>query len=758
MNEYAKFLESKKIVDSPTGIANPPAPADVLFDFQRAIVDWSVRRGRAAIFAGTGLGKTAMQCEWSRIVSDYTNMPGLIIAPLAVSSQTIDEARRILGLNVRFLESDHGIIDNGLYITNYQKLHRFSPDRFGSIALDESSIIKNQDGRTRNALVSEWAHVPFRLACTATPAPNDFMEIGNHSEFLGVMSMTEMLATFFVHDGGETQKWRLKGHAEKDFWGWMASWCVCVTHPNDLGFHADGYDLPPLRIHEVIVDCDEEPNDGFLFALPANTLAERRTARSSSVEQRVAKAAEIASRIPLDEQICVWSNLNSESELAAKQMNAVEIAGRHSDDEKAERMLGFASGGVNRISTKPSIAGMGMNWQSCHHVFYIGLSDSWEQFYQSVRRFWRFGQKHPVDVYIVISSQEGAVLDNIKRKDKDAQKMTRSLVAHMKEFTKQELKGTSRMKSEYTTTTEEGNNFTAHLGDCVEGVSSLGDSSIGFTVFSPPFASLYTYSASDRDMGNCATHDNFYQHFKFLVEQLLRVTMPGRLCSFHCMNLPTSKSRDGFIGIRDFRGKLIQLFEDAGWIFHSEVCIWKDPVISMQRTKAIGLLHKQIKKDSCMSRQGIPDYLVTMRKPGDNNAPVDGEFDRYIGDNPPKPGGSLSIDVWQRYASPVWMDINPSDTLQYRSAREHNDERHICPLQLQVIERALELWSNPGDMVLSPFMGIGSEGYVALENKRRFIGFELKESYFKQAVANLRIAEAKAAENSLFPEMTEPVA
>lgn len=295
-----------------------------------------------------------------------------------------------------------------------------------------------------------------------------------------------------------------------------------------------------------------------------------------------------------------------------------------------------------------------------------------------------------------------------------------------------------------------GKDFVAYHGDCVEVFGDLPSDSIGYSIFSPPFASLYTYSASDRDMGNCSSDETFFEQFAFLIEQLFRTTKPGRLLSFHCMNLPTSKTHHGYIGIRDFRGDLIRAFEAKGWIYHSEAVIWKDPVTAMQRTKAIGLLHKQIVKDSCMSRQGIPDYLVTMRKPGVNAEPVSGEFEEYIGEDHPEKGGRLSIDIWQRYASPVWMDINPSDTLQFRSARENNDERHICPLQLQVIERGLELWSNPGDIVASPFMGIGSEGYVSIERGRKFIGAELKESYYKQSVANLLAAEQKKNELSLF--------
>lgn len=302
-----------------------------------------------------------------------------------------------------------------------------------------------------------------------------------------------------------------------------------------------------------------------------------------------------------------------------------------------------------------------------------------------------------------------------------------------------------------------GKNHTLYNGDCCEVICGIPDNSIGFSVFSPPFASLYVYSDSERDMGNSRTYEEFCEHFAFLIRELFRVTKSGRLCSVHCMNLPTSKSHDGVIGIRDFRGDIIRGFQSADWIYHSEVCIWKDPVTAMQRTKALGLLHKQIKKDSCMSRQGIPDYVCTFRKPGENPEPVSGEFDNWVGDDTFRKTGNFSIDVWQRYASPVWMDINPTRTLQYTTARDDKDERHICPLQLDVIDRCLELWSNPGDVVLSPFAGIGSEGWCSIRRGRKFVGIELKPSYFNVAAKNLAAAEAKAAESvwTLFDDEAE---
>lgn len=304
----------------------------------------------------------------------------------------------------------------------------------------------------------------------------------------------------------------------------------------------------------------------------------------------------------------------------------------------------------------------------------------------------------------------------------------------------------------------QGRNYIAYNADCVEVAKELEADSVGFIIYSPPFSSLYTYSNDERDMGNAASDDEFFRHFGFLIKEMCRVLQPGRLMAVHCMNLPTSKANDGFIGIKDFRGDLIRAFRGAGFIYHSEVCIWKDPVVAMQRTKAIGLLHKTIKKDSSLSRQGIADYLVVMRKPGENEQRIDGEISYYVGNEPPagfrpieRSDGSVmwvvdsesatNIDTWQRYASPVWMDINQTRTLQYQNARDTDDERHIAPLQLDVIERAMQLWSREDDVVFSPFMGIGSEGYVALQMGRKFIGTELKESYFALAKRNLDEAE-----------------
>lgn len=694
---YAAFVESKQIYLADAGLREIPELNAMLYGFQRDIVAWSLRKGRTALFCDCGMGKTPMQLEWANHVPG----PVLILAPLAVAQQTVREGKKF-GIDIRYERALSKLFDQT--ITNYDMLEKFDASKYAGVVLDESSILKSYDGAFRNLIIESFSQTPFRLACTATPAPNDYMELGNHCEFLGVLTRTEMLSTFFVHDGGDTAKWRLKKHAQRDFWKWVCSWAVMMRKPSDLGY------------------------DG-LFAMPAITLEERRHARSVTVEERAQEVAEIVATKP-DEPWLIWCNLNSESQAAVDLIpDAVQVSGSDSREDKESRMLGFSSGSVRVMVSKPSIAGYGMNWQHCNNVVFLGLSDSYEQFYQAIRRCWRFGQTKPVNCYIVTSSQEGAVTENIKRKEKDAAKMAEEMVNNMHELNQQEVRGVhTHDKKVLVHRTDAGENWTMHLGDCVEVLTKFPTESIDYSIFSPPFASLYTYSALPNDMGNCRTHGEFYQHFSYLTKELFRVMRPGRNLSFHCMNLPISKERDGYIGVADFRGDMIRIFQEAGFIYHSEVCIWKDPVIAMQRTKALGLLHKQLKKDSCMSRQGIADYLVTMRMPGENPRPVSHTNE------------SFPVKVWQQYASPIWTDIDPSDTLQRASAREHDDERHICPLQLEVIRRGIRLWSNPNDEVLSPFAGIGSEGFVSIQEGRRFIGIELKESYFAQAVSNLRIA------------------
>jgi DNA modification methylase len=725
---YEAFLQAKAKAETACGF-EPQALGRHLFDFQTAIVDVACKRGRAAIFADTGLGKTAMQAEWARQVCAHTGGRVLIVAPLCVAQQTVEEESKF-GTTIKYCRHEDQT-EGEIIITNYEMVQHFDIPSYAGVVLDESSILKSHDSKTRAKIIEMFGATPYRLSCTATPSPNDHMELGNQAEFLGVMTAVEMLAMYFVHDGGETSQWRLKGHGKQRFWEWMASWAVCIRSPADLGFDGSAYVLPGLTMHEHVIDV-EEALPGQLFAGIAQTLTERRDAKRQSMIERVAITAALVNSHK--RPAIVWCHLNDESKaLTAAIPDAIEVTGSMTADEKERAVLAFTHSEKRVIVSKPSICGFGMNWQHCSDMVFAGLDDSFESFYQAVRRCYRFGQTEVVNVHLVSSSAEGAVKSNLERKQAQADDMAGSMVSHMRELTASIIKGSTMEKSDYKRDLAEGQGWKLHLGDCVEVTSEMPDNSIDFSIFSPPFASLYTYSNSDRDMGNCTTYSEFYDHFRFLVAQLFRVTKPGRLLSFHCMNLQTSKFRDGVIGLHDFRGELVRMFVEAGWIFHSEVCIWKDPVTAMQRTKALGLLHKTIRKDSSMSRQAIPDYLVTMRKPGENVEHIAHTHE------------SFPVQKWQRYASPVWMDINPTRTLQYRTARETDDERHICPLQLDVIERAIELWSNSGDLVLSPFAGIGSEGYVCIEMGRRFVGAELKRSYWELAKRNLSEARETQA-------------
>ncbi|MBU6231543.1 helicase [Patescibacteria group bacterium] len=433
---YKTFLENKRRCNVPTGF-EPPELHGKLFDFQKDIVSWACRRGRAALFEDCGLGKTPQQLAWANQVLEHTGKNQIIIAPLGVSRQHVREGKKF-GIDVNLVASMDEV-KRGISITNYEKLHKFDLSKFEGVVLDESSILKSYSGATRNEIIDKSSRVRYKLACTATPAPNDYMELGNHSEFLGVMSRVEMLATFFIHDGGETSKWRLKGHAESDFWKWLCSWSVNIRKPSDLGYEDGKFKLPKLNLHEHIVSSKQHL-EGHLFALPASTLQERRNARRASLNERVRMAADLCN----NEQWVFWCNLNQESEALTKALDAEEIRGSTSEEERERIILGFLDGSIRRVVSKPSIWGFGLNLQCCHNTALVGISDSYEEFYQVLRRFWRFGQEREVDAHVIISELEGAVLSNIKRKEEDARRMGDEMIAHMANISSEQIKGASR--------------------------------------------------------------------------------------------------------------------------------------------------------------------------------------------------------------------------------------------------------------------------------------------------------------------------
>lgn len=445
---YHEFIKNKAIVYQPSGFECTERNEN-LFGWQNDVVRWALRKGKCAIFSDCGTGKTRMLLHWANMVHKHENRGVLILAPLAVAQQTKAEGV-LCGIDVKVVR-DQSECENGLNITNYEMLQHFDASFFCGVVLDESSIIKHKDGKTRQMIQDMFEETAYKLCCTATPAPNDFMELGTHAQFLGVMKQTEMLATFFVHDGGETQKWRLKGHAEKKFFEWVAGWAACFKRPQDLGYEEEGYELPDLRIHEETVESTStELIDGqmMMFAPVGKTLLERRSARRNSMQDRVNRAAEIANAT--GEQVLVWCDLNSESKALTEAIKgAVEVEGSMSLEEKEKGITGFLKGENRVLVSKPSIAGFGINAQNAHIEIFVGLSDSFEAYYQAVRRCWRFGQDKPVDVYIIISDAEGAVKENIQRKQRDAERMTDELIGFTREFLQSDLKQTKRDVDEY---------------------------------------------------------------------------------------------------------------------------------------------------------------------------------------------------------------------------------------------------------------------------------------------------------------------
>lgn len=696
-----------------------------MFDFQKFIVKRAIRAGKYAIFADCGLGKTFMQLEWANQISKRMNKPVLILAPLAVSMQTINEAKRF-DLHCEKLKSD--VFGFGVYITNYEKLENVNSDQFCGVVLDESSILKNYEGSIKKQIIDSFANTPYKLACTATPSPNDPMELGNHSEFLDVMNRTEMLAMYFVHDGGETAKWRLKGHCIESFYHFVGTWAIMLNKPQDIGFEMNGYNLPKLNLKERQIITPKR-NNGKLFNHAIISATNFNEELRLTKIQRMEEVAKIVNES--SENFIIWIKQNEEGELIKKLIpDAVEVKGSDSPEYKEKTLLGFANNEFRILVTKTKIAQFGLNYQNCRNQIFASLDFSFEGLYQAIRRSYRFGQKNEVNIYLITTD----TMSNVKQSIGNKQKQFESMQDAMSKSINDHLMGNMMHESIHDTESESNQYYTIKRGDCVQLIKELHNESIGFSVFSPPFAELYTYSNHIEDMGNSKDYNEFLAQFTFLVTELYRVMKQGRNVAVHCMDLPVQKGKEGYIGLRDFSGMIKDAFEKEGFIYHSRVTIWKDPVVEMQRTKALGLLHKQVKKDSTMSRVGIPDYVMIFRKDGERTDPVTNT--------------DLPVDLWQKYASPVWMDIDYGNTLQgYRNARDEKDEKHICPLQLETIERLIHLYTNKNDTVLTPFMGIGSEVYQAVKMGRRGIGFELKESYY--AMAKKNIASAVILKNQL---------
>ena len=749
MSSYQEFIDSKNITNDYFGF-EPKNISQSLFDFQQDIVGWAVKKGRAAIFADTGLGKTAMQIEWARQVANHTNGNVLIVAPLCVANQTVREGVKF-GASINYCRSQDAV-KSGINITNYEMLKHFDVSTFAGVVLDESSILKSYMGKTKRMIIDACESVQYRLACTATPSPNDYLELGNHAEFLGVMPSNEMIMRFFINDTMEAGAYMLRPHAADKFWQWCASWSVCLSNPSDMGYDGDKYILPTLNqsFVEVSTESLEPGADDDMFRTVINATSIHKEVRLTA-ELRAVEVAKLVNES--EEPWLVWCNTNYEADaLKGLIPNAVDLRGSDTVEKKESSLEGFIDGSIRVLITKPSIAGMGLNLQHCRNMAFVGLSYSYEDYYQAIRRCYRFGQKREVNCYVMAADSERSILKIIQEKEKAHHTMKSEMTKAISIFHSE----TDMQNNTPYFGKQSGNNWELHHGDCVHVAQKIESGTIDLSVYSPPFSNLYIYSDSEYDMGNSSDDGEFMKHYSFLAEEMYRITREGRLTVIHCKDLPMYKGRDGAAGLRDFPGEIIKMYESKGWVFHSRVTIWKDPVIEMQRTKNHGLLYKQLCKDSAASRQGMADYLIVMRKWGDESKwesvtrggerfcdykgmtqcqPTDKDLARARTEEEEK--RLYSIAVWQRYASPVWFDINQTNVLNKMQAKEKDAERHICPLQLDVIERAVELWSNPNDLVFSPFTGIGSEGYVSLKMGRRFVGAELKKSYFDIACTNL---------------------
>lgn len=764
---YQDFLKSKLQTVQQSGF--DVSPDDInpkLFKFQRDIVRWALRLGKAALFEECGLGKTAQQLEWARHVVKHTGGKVLILAPLAVAYQTVDEGVKF-GIDVKQVHNQDEVGDTSIVIANYERLHLMDASQFIGVVLDESSILKSFMGKTKQLLIETFAQTPYKLACTATPAPNDYTEIGNHAEFLNIKKQDEMLATWFINDSSDTGTWRLKKHAAKEFWTWLTSWAVCLSRPGDLGDEYDmpSFELPELELHEFRLNANQASirrfwDEGKLISDDNPSSTGMHKAKRESLGDRVAEVVKIMEDLK-DQFVIIWCDTDYEADALKLALHgAVEVRG--SDKRKEEKLKAFSNQEYQVIITKPDIAGFGLNWQHCSNQVFVGVSYSFEKTYQALRRSYRFGQQNPVHAYLIYAETEGNIMVTLKEKQQAFTIMQGEMNTAMRD------NGLFR-DADHTklitgkTDIESGRNWQLYMGDCVHQIANIKDGTVDFSIYSPPFPDIFMYTDSHLDMGNVKNDAEFFEGYKFLVKELFRITRDGRLSAVHCVDLPSFKYKHGHVGLRDFPGEIIRTHLESGWIFHSRITIWKDPVTEMQRTKAHALLHKNFTAKTEQVRQGIPDYLLVFRKPdGENSAHVNQkrEMGDYIGTEPPQlsefsgNGKShqvgYSIAVWQRYASPVWFDIDQSRTLNYRAGKDSQDEKHICPLQLDVIARSIDLWTNKGDTVFSPFAGIGSEGYEAIRLGRKFIGIELKESYWKLAAKYLKEIESQSNMPDLF--------
>jgi DNA modification methylase/superfamily II DNA or RNA helicase len=727
--DYETFLSQKTLTTPDVGRI---IPFDLLhprlFPFQKDIVKWAVKRGRAAIWAAVGLGKTLMYGEWMRQVNEVT----IIMIPLGIARQTVRKLREHLKIEARYVRSQNEIKPDEckFYITNYDIIEKFDPSTFKAVILDESSILKNYSGVIKRYILREYKHTPYKLALTATPAPNDLLELGNHAEFLNVMTSKQMISVFFIQeDRRKGDKFRLKRHAVKQFYQWLASWAVAMRRPSDLGYSDEGYQLPAIKVHLHTVDSNYTP-PGMMPGFGVGSISA--TAAKKIRRETIAPRAEVVAKLlnASDEQWIVWCDLNQEAEDLHELVDgSINVHGSLSIDAKNSGIESFIDGETRVLITKPKIAGMGVDMQHCKNMLFMGMGFSWETYHQAVGRIARFGQlADEVQVHLVISEQERSVYEAVERKGREAEAMIDQLIEAMQDTMQANLQPQQTARPYVTGEAEEGR-WKLLLGDCVRCMAELPDNSVDEVLFSPPFSDLFVFSNMVEDLSNCLTHEEFMAHMAFVAKELLRITKPGRICAFHIQDRKLTYVRDGMRGIFPLSDELIRAYVDAGWVFRSRITIDKDPELVAIRTWDADLTYGSLKRSGLHVAPVAPDYMLVFAKPGDPEVETD-----------PVGRGDIDFNTWCRWARAIWYDVREVDVLD--TSKGTDDERHIAPTQLEVARRAITLWSNPGEVIFSPFAGIASEGTVAVRLGRRFLGIELKQDYFNAACRNLRSADA----------------
>lgn len=731
MNEYQKFLDKKKTRVTEAGFdisADELSP--FLFDFQRYCVKRMLKLGRGGIFAGCGQGKTLMQLEWAKRVSEHEKRPVIILAPLSVSKQTIAEGASF-GFHVaRFAEKTD---NDSIVIINYEQIDKVDQSQFVGVVLDESSILKNYSGHYRRELTEKFKNTPYKLCCSATPSPNDLNEIGNHSQFLNVLDAQDMRSKWFVRENGMSN-YRLKGHARSDFYGWIASWSIIFENPADIGFIETGKKFVLPQLNYIQHQIETKPEDGRLFTQGVVNATNFNAMLRKTMTQRLELAAKIANEA--EGQVLIWIKQNEEGKRLRELLpEAVEVKGSDKDTDKEKRLLDFAAGKIRILISKAKICGYGMNFQKCGTQIFVASDFSFEDFYQQVRRSYRFGREDEVNIHLIIADSMQNARAIIEEKQRKFEEMQREINKNIKERS-------YGLLEEYEYDEYRDDKVFLMKGDTTLEIKRVPDNSVDLIIFSPPFSSLFTYSNYIHDMGNNESHEDFFKQYAFLLKELYRILKPGRLMCVHTKDLGVYKNSSGFTGMYDFTGEHTRHVLESGFKLHSKITIWCDPVLEMQRTKTQRLLYKQVTSDSSKTGIGMAEYITIFKKwEGDES-----KWEPITNLNK----DNFPLETWQKWASPVWMDIKRTDVLNGNEGTAQGDEKHICPLQLEVIHRLVNLWSNEGEVVFTPFLGIGSEIYMAVKNNRRGIGCELKDSYFATAIKNIKKAESSMMQTSLF--------